>query len=81
MCSNVSEKLEGHPTNQRAELVVSSFSFSTCILDFSCGPMGIQSACRALETAIQQGHNEVELRTDSSYTIKGEPLTLEISIE
>ncbi|XP_064383277.1 uncharacterized protein LOC135331917 isoform X2 [Halichondria panicea] len=46
---NVSEKLEGHQTNQRAELV---------------------SACRALETAIQQGYSAIELKTDSTYTIK-----------
>jgi ribonuclease HI len=47
---NVSEKLCGPQTNQRAEVV---------------------AACRALETAIEQNHKEVELRTDSSYTIKG----------
>jgi ribonuclease HI len=46
---NVSEKLCGPQTNQRAEVV---------------------AACRALETAIEQNHKEVELRTDSSYTIK-----------
>ena len=33
--------------------------------------VSVQAACRALETAIEQNHKEVELRTDSSYTIKG----------
>ena len=32
----------------------------------------MQSACRALETAIEQGHRSVEVKTDSTYTIKGE---------
>eukprot|EP00731_Ephydatia_muelleri_P035922 Em0179g12a len=45
---NISEKLRGLQTNQRAEIV---------------------SACRALESAIEQGHKKVEVRTDSSYTI------------
>ena len=31
----------------------------------------VVSACRALESAISQGMTEVEVRTDSSYTIKG----------
>lgn len=30
-----------------------------------------QSACRALESAVSQGMKSVEVRTDSSYTIKG----------
>ena len=47
---NLSERLEGNPTNQRAEIV---------------------AACRALEGAVSQGMKSVEVRTDSSYTIKG----------
>lgn len=35
-----------------------------------------QSACRALESAIEQGHKKVEVRTDSSYTIMGKVLLL-----
>lgn len=49
MLSNVSERLQGHPTNQRAEVV---------------------SASRALETALEQGLSAVEVKTDSTYTIK-----------
>ena len=39
----------------------------------------IQAACRALETAIQQGHKSVELRTDSTYTIRGTLLVPRVS--
>ncbi len=69
MCvySNVSEKLEGRPTNQRAELVVSQIlwghSYNVHVL--------VQAACRGIEAAIQQGHASLEIRTDSKYTING----------
>ena len=31
----------------------------------------LQSACRAIESALNQGYSSVELKTDSAYTIKG----------
>lgn len=46
---NISERLNGSQTNQRAELV---------------------SAYRAIQSAIDQGYSAVEVKTDSSYTIK-----------
>lgn len=46
---NISERLQGHPTNQRAE---------------------VTSARRAIESAIAQSFQNVEVKTDSSYTIK-----------
>jgi ribonuclease HI len=46
---NMSRKLTGKQTNQRAELV---------------------SSCLAIESAMVQGHDKIELRTDSNYTIR-----------
>ncbi|XP_033106420.1 ribonuclease H1-like [Anneissia japonica] len=46
---NVSEKLHGHQTNQRAEL---------------------KAAVRAIEVAKENDLNDIELKTDSIYTIK-----------
>ncbi|CAI8020776.1 Ribonuclease H1, partial [Geodia barretti] len=46
---NVSEKLSGPQTNQRAEL---------------------NAAYRAVQSAVDLGHSAVEVKTDSSYTIK-----------
>ena len=47
------------------------YMYDLCIM-WLCGYVYVQSACRALETAIEQGHRSVEVKTDSSYTIKGE---------
>ena len=33
--------------------------------------MYIQAACRAIESAIEQGHSAVKICTDSKYTING----------
>ena len=34
-------------------------------------PYALQSAYRAIQSAIDQGYSAVEVKTDSSYTIKG----------
>lgn len=38
-----------------------------------------QSACRALESAVSQGMKSVEVRTDSSYTIKGKRIIFSLT--
>ena len=74
MYSNLSEKLEGHQTNQRAELVVcynSQYQDCRMLNTLCCVWYCTQSACRALESAIGQGLKSVEVKTDSMYTIRG----------
>ena len=85
LCSNVSEKLIGTQTNQRAELVVRECTPALphvsppvigCVCVYQDVCLSMQAARRAIQSAIDQGHSAVEVKTDSSYTIKGAPCTI-----